>query len=267
MTTIQSEYILHAKTIEAYRIKILLEILCNTVKQCYFNIDASGIKMVMFDQFRNVLVSFELQCDGFNLYKFNYPEDSLNITFTTSHLYKMLKSSKKKDVLELCIFTNKPDQLTIKTSPKDLSRITESTIHTHLSQNIQIETPYVDLSNSILIQSPEFNKMIKDIYLIGSDVIKISSTDECIKFEADADGIMNRNVIFGTPPVNDAYRYSADFSHDRLTKISKIASLGEVIHFYTSDSASPVKIKTRIGDIGILELYIKSNHIIDEENK
>jgi len=266
MTVVYDDYIMYSKTMEAYKIKTLMDILCNTVKQSFFNINSNGIDMTMFDQFRNILVSFKLTNDGFNVFKFNDPDNNgvVNVSFTTSHLYKMLKTCKKKDCLELCILKNKPYELVIRTRPRDQNRVTVSVIHTSLSPNIHIEKPVFDNCNSVIIPSADFCKIMKDISLVGSDTITISTVENTVKFEANADGILKRSIIYGNDESTD-YTYTGSFSHDRLSKIIKIAALGDVVQFYTQDERNPLKIKSRIGDIGVLELYIKSNDIIASE--
>ena len=264
-----NDNILYARTTEAYKIKILLDILCNTIKQSFLNISENGIEMTMSDQFRNILISFELVDTGFDLYKFTHDtDDNINVSITTAHLYKMLKTCKKKDTLEFYILKSKPTEILVKTRPRDNTRVTTSIIHTSLSPNIKMSKPqFSKKCNSIKVPSSDFGKIMKDMALIGSDTITISTKDDSIRFEATSDGILARNIVFGNELVVDEYDYKAVFSFDRLSKLTKISALGDYIQFQTEGVDIPLKLKTRIGDIGSLEIYIKSNDIITKESK
>ena len=62
-------YIFRCKTNEAYRIKILAELLSNNMKTGCFVVDEKGITLRMMDHHRSILIDLNLQANNFNLYK------------------------------------------------------------------------------------------------------------------------------------------------------------------------------------------------------
>ena len=258
-----SSYIFIAKTNEAYRLKILSELICNTIKTSFFTISNEGISMSMFDQFKRILLVFNLNSENFQKFIFTLSEP-IHISLTSSHLHKMLKSIKKKDVVEFFIKQGEINQLYIKTTPKENNRRTISNISVQMAQNINVTEP-VNYDTSIIIQSSDFNKMTKDISLLGSSNINIKYNKGLLSFSADADGVMKREVTFGEYNL-DRHIYESSFLSERFDKISKISSLNDMLHIYTSSPNLPIKLKTNIGNLGVLKVYVKSNEIINQED-
>ena len=177
----------------------------------------------------------------------------------------MLKSVKKKDTLELFITTQNPSLLNIRTIPKDHARITLSSINIQTVQNLDIVQPS-GYSKSVIIPSSDFQKMIKDLNMIGSDKINVQVDNGVINFSADADGVMKRQVTFGDNRY-DGIVNSSFFATDHIDRISKISALGDQIHIFPSTIDLPMQFKTRIGNIGEMSIYIKSEEIINQEKE
>ena len=177
----------------------------------------------------------------------------------------MLKSIKKKDIVEFFMKEEDINQMHIKTIPKDYNRTTVSSISVQLAQNINVTEPD-NYNKSIIVQSSDFNKMTKDISLIGSGNISIKHHEGMLYFSADADGIMKREVIFGQKEDSNENIYESSFSSERFEKITKISSLNDILHIYTANKDLPIKLKTNIGNLGVLKIYIKSNEIIKKED-
>lgn len=252
-----------AKTTDAYRFKILSEIVSNTIKTSFFTISKDGIYMCVFDQFKRILIEFDLKSENFQTFLYTLDEP-INVSMTASHFYKMLKSVKKKDVIELSIDSRDSKQLVIKTYPKDRNRVTISSISLQMAHNIKIELP-TSYTKSVILQSSDFNKMIKDISSIQSGQVRIKNTSGQLHFTADADGVMQREVVFGECQPNNTQTYDSTFSSERLYKISKISSLNDLLHVHAETAELPLRIRTNIGSLGEFNIYMKSNEIIKQE--
>ena len=115
------------KTSEAYQIKVLAELMTNNIKNGCFNVNEEGLSLRMSDQPRKTLVDLDLFSDNFSRYKFKN-DIKLCLGLNLNHFHKMLKSIKKKDSLELFIDSDSPNELGIKTIPKENTRVTTSGI-------------------------------------------------------------------------------------------------------------------------------------------
>jgi proliferating cell nuclear antigen PCNA len=261
--------IFKCKTGEAYHVKVLAELLTNNLKNGCFNVTEEGINLRMSDQPRRTLVDLDLYSENFSRYKFKLNSKKLCLGLNLNHFHKMLKSIKKKDSLELFISEDNPNELSIKTIPKENTRITTSGIKIQKIQNLESDIP-LGYGKPVVIPSPDFQKMCKELSSIGSTNIRIEATDYYIDFIADADDILKRRVRLGE---NDADSddedmdtlYVATFTTDQFTRISKISGLSPNIQIYTGKNNLPLMFRTSVGSLGKVSVYIKSKELLEKE--
>ena len=148
--------IFRAKTNEAYVIKILVELLTNNIKTGCFEIDTDGISLCMMDHHRKILINLILNSENFSVYQFDSKKMFLGINLT--HFHKMIKATKKKDSIELYIDDENPNDLCIKVTPKENSRITISTVKIQTIQNL--ESRLENLKNNLTQENVDSTKKV-----------------------------------------------------------------------------------------------------------
>ena len=267
--------IFKCKTSEAYLIKVLAELLTNNLKIGCFLLDASGIKLTQFDNHRHTLVDMRLDSENFSIYRYKKTE-KIQLGLNLNHFHRMLKSIKKKDSLQLFILEGQETELGIKTIPKENNRITTSGIKIQNIQNLEVVLPTGYASNPIIVSSSEFQKMCKDLCNIGSPNITVCAKQFNIEFTADADGILKRKVVLGETinseegdedDLENDEKYTATFSSEQFSRITKLAGLSSNLQIYTANSDLPVLFRSNIGSLGKISVYVKSNEIIENELK
>jgi proliferating cell nuclear antigen PCNA len=259
------------KTGEAYQIKILAELLTNNLKHGCFDVTDDGITLRMFDQPRRTLVDMCLQAENFSLYKFK-SEEKFCLGLNLNHFHKMLKSIKKKDSLQLFISSDVPNELGIKTIPKENTRVTTSGIKIQNIQNVDADVP-LGYGKPVIVPSPDFQKMCKELSSIGSTNIRVKSKGFHIDFIADADGILKRKVRLGESDDSDDEEagdvninsYDATFTTDQFTRINKIAGLGSTMQIFPGTNELPLLFRSSVGSLGKISVYIKSKELLDKE--
>lgn len=265
------------KTGEAYQIKVLSELLTNNLKTGCFEVNDEGINLRMSDQPRMTLVDLYLQSENFSLYKF-FHSDKLCLGLNLNHFHKMLKSTKKKDSLQLFIKDNSPNELGIKTIPKENTRITTSGIKIQKIQNVDSDIP-VGYGKPVIVASPDFQKMCKELSSIGSTNIRVEAKKFHIDFIADADDILKRSVRLGetddsddesdeddgTGEYRDTSVYAATFTTDQFTRINKIACLSSTMQIFPGNKELPLLFRSSVGSIGKISIYIKSKELVEKE--
>ena len=259
------------KTGEAYQIKILAELLTNNLKHGCFDVTDDGITLRMFDQPRRTLVDMCLQAENFSLYKFK-SEEKFCLGLNLNHFHKMLKSIKKKDSLQLFISSDVPNELGIKTIPKENTRVTTSGIKIQNIQNVDADVP-LGYGKPVIVPSPDFQKMCKELSSIGSTNIRVKSKGFHIDFIADADGILKRKVRLGESDDSDdeeagdvnTNSYDATFTTDQFTRINKIAGLGSTMQIFPGTNELPLLFRSSVGSLGKISVYIKSKELLDKE--
>ena len=268
---IKMPIIFKCKSMEAYQIKILAELLTNNLKHGCFDLTDDGITLRMFDQPRRTLVDMNLQAENFSLYKFK-SDDKFCLGLNLNHFHKMLKSIKKKDSLQLFINSETPNELGIKTIPKENTRITTSGIKIQNIQNVEADVP-LGYGKPVIVPSPDFQKMCKELSSIGSTNIRVKARGFHIDFIADADGILKRKVRLGETDDSDEENeveqvstfYEATFTTDQFTRINKIAGLSSTMQIFSGSNDLPLLFRSSVGSLGKISVYIKSKELLDKE--
>jgi proliferating cell nuclear antigen PCNA len=257
-----SNYTFFCKTTEGYVIKSLAELLQNNIKNGCFIVNKKGLIFRMTDSNRKILIDIELLSENFSQYKFK-SQNNLSIGLNFTHFHKMVKNIKKKDSVVLFIEEGKETELGIKVIPKEKNRITTSFVKIQNLQSLDVEIPE-GYENAVIIPSNEYVKMIKDLSNMGGNVIKVTSNSSIIKFSCNANGVYNREIVFGdTDEDEKTDTVVQEFETEQLTRISKVASLSTQMQIYQADDL-PLMYKSNIGNLGKIQIYVKDKSQIQE---
>lgn len=261
-----NKLLFRADSTEAYAFKVLVDVLNSTVKIGCFSIRKDGIYLKMMDQLQKILVDMKLDASSFNLYHYDSSKEAINIGINLNHLFKMLKTIKKRDTFSIYILKEDDDNICIKVYPKDMSKVITSKIMCQSIENLDIEIPQ-KYTQSILVNSNEFCKTMKDMLQVSPFVL-IRAQKYFIKFYSDIDTILSREVILGTYDERfdeKPYLYEEAFDNELLLKIIKLSGLSQYMNIeYEPDH--PLNLKSKIGNIGTISIYLKSKKQLEEEN-
>lgn len=261
-----------AKTADAFVLKTLAELLSNILKTGSFNISENGIRLREWDKSRTIMVDLELNDDNFSIFKYRLPEP-LYAGLTLNHFHKVIRSIKKKDSIQLFIRSETPSKLSVKKIPKENTRITTSSINIQNIQNIEAELP-TGYGKPIIVPSPEFQKMCKDLGTFESPIIRVSIKQSSIEFFADTEDIIDTVVELGETDDPDdssdeeereeSIRESS-FAAEHLYKIAKISGLSTSMQIFPGNAEIPFMIKSPVGSLGKIAIYIKSQELLEKE--
>lgn len=259
----KEKYIFRCKTTDAHIMKILFKLLHNNIKTACFSITPKGISLCMTDSNRRTLIKLDMWAKEFNLYQLSEPV--VNIGVNVNHMYKLLKSNKKKDSIILFIREDAPSDLGIQVIPKDHSRIANSSIRIQNIQNLEIAVPE-GYDNNLLVPSSEFCKVCKNM-LTMSNTITISAVHDAVRFVCNLGSVYSREEILGENVSADEFEeplFMDDFDTEQLQRIIEITGLSANMNIHCSKSL-PLFVETRIGNIGTIALYIKSRQQLEQE--
>jgi hypothetical protein len=245
-----------AKTNEGFMFKILGEILHNTFKIIPINITNEGIFSKVIDSHKKILLDIQLFSKNFNTWTFNNSEDIL-FGLNISHFYKIINSIKKKDSLTFIIDSENINELQIIITPREKDHVEISTLFIQNIQLIDVEVPN-NYKHPVHVTSSKFQKMCKDLLNIGKE-ISIYGNEDYVVFECETPGIFKKKITFGENSKDDSnihMVYTYLFDSEQLVKISKISSLFHILYIYL-EKDMPLLIKTQIGTIGNISIYIK----------
>lgn len=259
--------IFKATTHEAHTIKSCVDLLQNNIKTACFEIDETGIGLRMIGQARKVLISLHLERENFTVYKFKARE-KMFIGLNLTHFYKMIRSIKKKDSLQLFLESTSMSDLGIRHIHNENNRVTTSFVKIQHIQNIEIDLPE-GYTKHVIIPSSDYTKMIKDMAHIDGMIGVKSSKNFHIQFSCAAKGVMTRVVDFGEIDDDDSddeeEKYEEEFDTDQLSRITKIAGLGTNMQVFVKEGL-PLMFRSNVGGLGKIAIYIKSKKMIEQES-
>ena len=262
-------YIFRCKTHEAYIIKNLIELLQNNIKTGCFEISDEGIKLQMMDANKRILFKIELESKKFYNYLYVDKVNTLYIGINLNHLYKLLRSIKKKDSLHLFILENDMSNLGIEIIPKEKTHpVTTSYIKIQNIQNLEIILPN-GYEHELLISSCGFSKMCKDMVLI-SNVMVVTLYEQHVVFSCNIGNVYSKEISLGDPEYeNDDTKqklYIEEFDTEIFSRLTKLSALHQNL-FINFCIDLPLLIKCNIGNLGEFTMCIKSRKQILENNQ
>lgn len=259
-------YLFYCKTVEGHCIKTLSELLQNNIKDGSFTISKRGIFFNMTDSARKGLYDAELYADNFSQFKFRSSQP-LHIGLTLSHLFKILRGIKKKDSLSLFIEEGRDTELGITVHSKEKNRTTTSYIKIQNIQSLSTDPP-TDYSSHISVMSNEYTKIIKDLSSVGGNQITIASNSNVIRFKSDGNGLYNRDITFGDMDDDDskAPMHTQEFEIEQLVRTQKISGLSTQIQIYQAPNL-PIYLKSLVGTLGKISIYIKDRYQVQSDNE
>ena len=259
----------HIKTQEGYVIKVLSELLHNNIKVGCFEITKAGMFFRMTDTHNRLCIDIALYAENFEVFKVTLPpqESKILIGINLTHLRKMLRPVKKKETIEFIKVAPEDDDLCIRISSKEMNgETTTSNIKIQEMQIIDMDIP-TGYDEYISIPTSKYQKMCKDMETI-SQSIKIESNKEMIRFTSIMEGVYSRSILFGVQ--NDSpVIYDQHFESEQLNNLGRISGLGatttSIIQVFTKPHL-PILLRTNIGTLGKIGIYIKSKEQMEEEN-
>lgn len=249
------EVVFKAKTVAAYTLKTLSEVLQNILTDVCFEFCENGIRLVTMDNKDppHLMINLELKRDRFEEYICTKQE---YVGVNLQHFYKLLKSIKKKDKLILFINKHHRGQLGICTET-EAGQHSFSYIKIQKLRRIEIEPPDTYNNHPHLILTSGFQKLCKDMTGISKNV-KIYTKGNYISFSSEFEGMFTRMVPFGILNTeSDEEEYEDVFYTKSLTQLIKISGLHSKMQIYTKQMY-PLRFSVYVGDLGTLDIYIKS---------
>jgi proliferating cell nuclear antigen PCNA len=249
-----------AKTIEGHIIKILTALLQNIIRETIcLELNQEGIHSTMMNSQRNVLVDIHLSSNNFNIYKCTEPQ---YIGLNLKHLYASLKEIKRKDTVSLSIAAKDNNTFNIITESAEKLRHSRGTVHIQTVQNVRTPTPN-GYDQSIVIPSSEYQRTMKDICDI-SNVVKLSFKKYSIMFACSVDGVVSRETQLGDFNDQSEIIFSDEYNMEILTRIVKMSGLCGNIYI-SCKKGLPLYVKSNVGSLGTIGIYIKSISQIKNE--
>ena len=269
----EKKYSFRMKVHEGHTLKLLMEVLTHIIKtSVIFSLHENGIDIPVSDSEDRSFFKGFLDKNKFNSY---YIAQPMNINLDLSSTIKKMKHIKKKDILLITRYRDKPDQLEFKVK-------VDKSKSEHIS--------YISINDTILLKKFIFPDIYgRPISILASDFYKncksICSSENIIKiFSKRVNRIellcedSEKKTIFDDADSDSEYDekgvdlYEQSFPASYILKIAKLVNLTPKndVKIFLRDLNNKVNpelclcIKLNIGTLGSAEFLLKSDEQLDD---
>jgi len=188
------EFIVEAKTVQTSAIRTLTEALKCILVEMSLIFDKEGIRMVAMDQTRTVLVHLRLYADKFEKYYNAGPK--LVIGINTDHLYRIIKTASNDDTITFYIEKDDPNTFGILLEDGEKKQVTRYKLNLLDRDEPDISLPDTEFSTHITMPSLDFQKICRDMTLLGAKTAEIQNVSSSLTFSCKGH-FASRTTVMG----------------------------------------------------------------------
>jgi proliferating cell nuclear antigen len=244
-----STKILELQTVQSNAIRILSEVLKETLNDVNLTFDKSGLKIMAMDGSHVALIHLKLQADKFEYY---YCENKLQVGLNMLSLFKLMKTVTNNDTVTMFIESNKPHELGIKIENADKNSRTIFHLKMLDIDENELRIPDVALDSVISMPSNEFQRICRDMLNISDNII-ITSSNNSLKLSCNGDYASQETVIGETShglvfSKRDG-DVSGEFSLKYINLFTKSTNLSNTVEIYMKENY-PLMLVYNVANLG-----------------
>ena len=260
-----NDYILEIKTIQSSAIRILVEALKEILTDTNILFDENGIKLITTDSTKSVLIHMKLDADKFESY---YCESSIVCGICMLNLYKLIKTISNQDTLTLYISKNNKNKLGIIINNTDKKSQTRYELNLLDINEELLKPPPVEFDTEISYPSSDFQKIIRDMINIGTNV-EIKSVGESLILTCEGDFASQETILktsdeglqytaINGSHVPDHNLVQGEFSLKYLSLFTKCTNMCNLLKLYIKNDY-PLIIQYSVASLGYIKLCLAPN--------
>lgn len=190
------KYIIEAKTVQTGAIRTLKEALKCILVEMSLLFDSEGIRMIAMDNTRTVLVHLRLYANKFEKYSFNHSSPSITIGVNTDHLYRIVRTATNDDTITFFVEENDPNTLGILLEDSERKQVTNYKLNLLDRDEPEINLRDTEYSTHITMPSLDFQKMCRDMTLLGAKTVEIKNVGSSLTFSCKGH-FASRTTVMG----------------------------------------------------------------------
>ena len=236
--------------------KLIVDAVSEIVDAVVMDFGEEGINMQAMDASHVSLCLLHLKNDGFNEYTCESPK---NVGVSLSNMSKIFKCTSTDDELEIRV--NDLDKMCL--DFRGASRTSEFEMRLMEIDSEYLQVPEVEYECVISMPSSEFQKMVKDVAVMG-DTCSIESKNGEVKFSSDGD--IGRAVFspLDKDSVDVRGETSNRFANKYLQMFTKASPLCKKVILKMSVD-NPMCVEYEIDGVGVLKYYLAPKIDDDDE--
>lgn len=190
------EYIVEAKTVQTSAIRTLKEALKCILVEMSLLFDKDGIRMVAMDNNHTVLVHLRLYADKFEKYNYNHTAPKFVIGVNTDHLYRIVRTATNDDTITFYVDAADPNSLGILLEDGERKQVTRFKLNLLDRDEPDIQLPDTEFSTRITMPSLDFQKICRDMTLLGAKTVEIKNVGNALTFSCKGH-FASRTTVMG----------------------------------------------------------------------
>ena len=191
-----TDYIVEAKTVQTGAIRTLKEALKCILVEMSLIFDKDGIRMIAMDNTRTVLVHLRLHADKFEKFSYNYDSRKFVIGVNTDHLYRIVRTATNDDTITFYVDKTDSNSLGILLEDGERKQITRYKLNLLDRDEPDIQLPETEFSANITMPSMDFQKICRDMTLLGAKTIDIKNVGTSLTFSCKGH-FESRSTVMG----------------------------------------------------------------------
>lgn len=174
--------IVEAKTVQTAAIRTLKEALKCILVEMSLIFDKDGIRMVAMDNTRTVLVHLRLYAEKFEKYSYNHNSPKFVIGVNTDHLYRIVRTATNDDTITFYVDQSDSNSLGILLEDGEKKQVTRYKLNLLDRDEPDIQLPETEFSTHITMPSLDFQKICRDMTLLGAKTVEIKNVGSALTF-------------------------------------------------------------------------------------
>ena len=176
------EFIVEAKTVQTGAVRTLTEALKCILVEMSLIFDTGGIRMVAMDNTRTVLVHLRLHAEKFEKFAYNHPSGKFVIGINTDHLHRILRTATNDDTVTFYVDQADPNTLGILLEDGEKKQVTRYKLNLLDRDEPDMQLPDTEFSANITMPSLDFQKICRDMTLLGAKTVEIKNVSSSLTF-------------------------------------------------------------------------------------
>ncbi len=192
----ESPFLIEAKTVQTGAVRTLMEALKCILVEMSLVFDKDGIRMVAMDNTRTVLVHLRLYSEKFEKYTYGTGTPKFIIGVNTDHLYRIVRTATNDDTITFYIEENDPNTLGVLLEDGEKKQVTRYKLNLLDRDQPEFELPETEFSTHITMPSLDFQKICRDMTLLGAKTVEIKNVNSSLTFSCKGH-FASRTTVMG----------------------------------------------------------------------
>jgi proliferating cell nuclear antigen len=259
-----NKYILELETVQVNNIRILFEVLKEVLlSDINLVFTPTFIKVVELEGTERCCIHLELNTydpeEDKEIFEHYYCENqSISVGINATDFYKIIKTSKSADNISFFIERDRQDLFNVRFEIRDKHKVSSSDITRLDIIKKPIQIPPISYPSPVIMPSPDFQKICKDINSLSSDKnVEITNIGQQIIFEYLGVGNSKQKIIIGKNEASDinCEVIRGKFNLKFLLLFTKATPLSTTVSIYMANS-NPLVLEYGVGTLGSLRFIL-----------